>query len=613
MIAKYLTLLTFLAPVWVSASAAAYFSAVPSDDRFPSNLSTSNVAGVTPLEQCYKHGFTKDGWTVEAVESGSYAFVCPSYTGSGSELDSRLTTSSFNVEEKGAWLRWNAKSVLPGFREAYDVVVAVAGKPEEVVIANIDAEDSQWNTHLVSLDDFVGEEIVVSFVCRSVNKYMLAVKEIFAGVFAAPEWKIINTGSRYASASDGAYASGTITNIGGDALNAEIFCKVGGDVTASEPIGEWFTGETREYKFELPVALNEATVYSIGIKDNEGNESVLASSDVFASHFKRTLFVDEGTGMWCNNCPDGILELDRLKEEYGDNLIEVSCHTRDPLAMDAYWSDLKFYAVPYMMLNRNRQTVGGSSKYFSAEYLSPTIAEISLPGIVVAEENAVAMEGGVRFAEDFDNADGRYKIGYTVVADIFSPESKDYYQQNNLTFPRGCQYYILPSLIPPTLARFENVVVDDTYSFSGIEGSLPARIDAMVEYASSFTIALPEICREAEEVRVAAYVIDTESGCIMNAASSVVAFPNSVECVVDTDSRKLTLKISPSGACLVQGIAEDEQVELIVTDPQGRIFDSFRSTPGQLAGRVFSYPSGLAIIMASANGHSATAKHFSPN
>lgn len=601
-----------LAPVCFLASAATYFASTPTDDRFPANMTASNVSGVVPWEHGYKHGYTTGGWTVETVDGSSYSFVAPSHTESGSPVDSWLTTAPFIVESEDAWLRWKAKSVLPGFPECYDVVVTAFGE-EPVTVAGVSEENVRWQTHLVSLADFTGKEVRVSFVCRSCNRYMLAVKDIFAGVFDSVEWEIDNTTSRYAAIADGAIVRGSVTNTGADAGGAAIVCRVGDTETVIDSEGKWLTGTTREYNFDIPVALNESTAYSIGISC--GGEFVsLVSSEVFVSHFERILLVDEGTGMWCNNCPDGILELDRLKEEFGNNIIELSCHVYDPLAMPDYWGELKFYAVPYMMLNRNRDTMGSSSRNFSKEYNSPVMAGIRLPENVTSDGETVTLEGEVTFARDIDNAGGRYKVGYAVVADIFDPGSEEYYQQNNLTMPRACQYYILPTVIAPTLARFDNAVIEDSHAFCGVDGSIPENIIGMTGNQFTLTAALPEIASDAENVRVVAYVIDTASGMILNAAVCNVAITNGIgQTSSDSNGRGIILRILPSGRVDIDGVDDRCQVEVTVSDTQGKVYDRISGTASEIAGKEISFPSGISIVTAFSPCGTSVAKHISRN
>lgn len=606
-----LLIISLLAPMWISASAVTYFSANPRNGKLPANLHTENTGNASPSESVYKNGFTTDGWTVEAVDALSYAFVAPSHSGKGLAMDSRLTTDPFTVDSAEAWLRWSAKSMLPGFPETYCVTVTDISDGSSKIVAEISGEDSKWQTRLVPLTEFAGKEVTVSLICRSVDKYMLAVSEIYAGAFEESEWRIDNKSKRYAAFNEGATATGTVRNIGKPAEGVSIVCRSGDLELTQEISGVWGTDDILDYNFNLPVTLNCTTPYIIGVKDKEGNFTELTSSEVFTSHFVRNLVVDEGTGMWCNNCPNGILLLDNLKEEYGDNIIILSCHGgNDVLTLNDYWSNLKFYAVPYLMLNRNHDSARSDTKNFDKEYNSPTVAEITLPGSIVSGTGCVEVTANTRFAESIDNSDGRYKIGYTVIADIYRPDLL-YYQENNLTYPRAAQYYFLPSFIPPTLARFDNVVLSEECAFSGLEGSIPVEVVPMTLYGHSFSIQLPENAFEAENVRVAAYILDTATGLILNAASSLIELSASTPAVQDYPSgNRLSIIMTQGNRCIVNGIDGKQTVTVTVTDPSGRIFDNVTVSADALTEIPLKMPSGLAIISATtSDARATTLKH----
>lgn len=598
----------------INASAAAYFQAGPSGSKFPANMHTANTSGVIPDKNVYKNGYTIEGWTVDAADASSYAFVAPSHSGSATAMASSLTTDAFLVDSSDAWLRWNARSILPGFLETYDVVVNNLTDGNSVVVAGIADERHDWQTRLVSLEDFAGKEISVTFICKSVDKYMLAVKDIYAGTLDKQEFTINHVPQRYAARQEGSLAAGEITNVGAPVENASIICRIGESESAIDIVGMWNPGESMAYGFEIATALNESTEYSIGIKDNDGNYNQLLSTSVFSSHFVRNLLVDEGTGMWCNNCPGGILTLDKIKAEYGDNAIILSCHNRDPFALDNYWAELQFYAVPYMMLNRDRATAGSDTKNFNKAYLSPTIAEVTLPQYIgIGDDRTINVEIASRFAEALDNTNGRYKIGYTLSADIYSPDAP-YYQENNLTFPRYEQYYFLPSFIPPALARFDNVVLSEEYAFSGIEGSIPSHVEAMISYPTYVSVALPPLADNAEEVRFVAYIIDTTTGVIVNAASSVIGGSNGIkEISVLNPDNSLSISISGDHRCRVVGIDDHDIVTITVTDVSGRIIDRFEATGVSISERQLRLPTGVAIITAEAQGKTAVTKYVSFN
>ena len=602
-------IISLLAPMWITASAAGYFTANPKNGKLPSNLHTENSGAATPSQAVYKNGFTTVGWTVETVDASSYAFVAPSHSGKGLAMNSRLSTDPFTVESGDAWLRWSAKSMLPGFPEAYQVTVTDTANGTSVVVADITEEGFNWETRLISLKEFAGKEVTVTWVCRSIDKYMLAVRDIYAGVFDTDEWQIADSSKRYAAIDKGATATGTIRNIGGDAEGVTIVCRSGDLEMTQEVAGVWGTDITIDYNFELPVTLNETTPYTIGIKDKDGSFTELTAAEVFTSNFVRNLVVDEGTGMWCNNCPNGILILDNLKEEYGDNIIILSCHGgNDVFTLSDYWSNLKFYAVPYMMLNRNHDTARSDAKNFDKEYHTPTLAEIILPETITATGGTAEVAALTRFAEGADNADGRYRIGYTIIADIYSPDSL-YYQENNITYPRGEQYYFLSSFIPPTLARFDNVVLSEDYAFTGMEGSIPTDLAPMTDYGYSFSIEIPEKALTAENVRLAAYIIDTASGLIMNGASSPIELSAAVHAISDDPAGNgLSIIMKPGNRCIVNGIDGNKRVTVTVSDPAGRIFDTVSAEASTEI--PLKMPAGLAIVtVRTADGRCTTLKH----
>ncbi len=103
----------------------------------------------------------------------------------------------------------------------------------------------------------------------------------------------------------------------------------------------------------------------------------------------------------------------------------MSRHTPIPdrLECQEYWPGLKFYAVPYMMIDRNRQSAGELDNNFDRQLWTPVKAEIVPTSCDVTDYNA---EVGfkVRFADDTDNASDRYRIGYVVTCISFSDEVK---------------------------------------------------------------------------------------------------------------------------------------------------------------------------------------------
>lgn len=605
-IGRFLTAL--IAPVWLYAPAqSTFFEADFSSGKMPAGMEASNTGESLPEKDFYRHGFTADGWTVERVGAKGYAAVAPTRTIDSAELTAMLATPMFRVESEGAWLRWDARSMLPGFPEAYDVAVAADGSDNWDTVFSVEAENDVWQTRLLPLDEFAGREIRVAFISHGGSSYMLAVRDIFAGIPTAPEWSLSDTTPRFAAIGSDGTASGSLTNFGAPASDVTLICRSGEETEELHFPGIWPTGETRDFSFPIPLSLNESTRYSLTLLSADGQETELGDSEVFTSHFERTLLIDEGTGMWCNNCPDGILALDNLKREFGTQAAILSCHANDVLSCQDYWGNLGFYAVPYMKLNREKATAGSDASKFAPYYNTPTTAHIALKAERRNGSGTVSLLSTVRFAEQTDNNSGRYRIGYAVTADLFAPDSILWYQSNNISFPRGEQYYFLPTRIPSTLARFDNVVCEGATAFTGIEGSLPSEIPAMEPMTAVTQVELPEITGIAESVRIVAFIIDTETGLIENAACAELSGNAGIE-TAEIRHNDMTLRVSAYGKLDISGIAPEESVTVTAFSADGRTLWKKTDTSSSLNASVIPLPSGPVIVTATAGASSSRCK-----
>lgn len=233
--------------------------------------------------------------------------------------------------------------------------------------------------------------------------------------------------------------------------------------------------------------------------------------------FMRRHLVDRGTGIWCVNCPAGDIAVDQLLEQYGDRIVTVSTHVRDILGNQAYWDELDWYAVPYMMINRIKASEGENTNKFSRYLEQPTSFGIRIDEIPAPQGRTLEMTAHVFVSEAIDNSGGRYRLGYVLTGDFHNPTNRAFEQKNNCSHPTYGPYYYLPSSIPPELMYYEDVTLTSDYAFSGIEGSLPASLEPGKDYEVRWQAEVPELLSEAAKARVVAYVLDTTTGEVMNA------------------------------------------------------------------------------------------------
>lgn len=517
-----------LAPAWIAMPAQTLFSADFSTGSLPAEISVANETGVYPASDAYKNGYTRNGWMVAQVNRNGYAAVSPTYNGEGKEVRNILSLPALTITE-GCWLRWRACSVYPDFPDSYSVTVTETSTGETATITGIEMESSRWATRLADLSDFAGKEVTVSFKCDSKNGYLLALDDIYVGNLNVTSVISKNNTPRYFGA-DGltsqeeAEISMTLTNTGMPLEGAHLRWTdaEGNTIYGDDLPSVWPSASVINVKATAPATLQQKSTVTLSIINADGNELEAGKAEYFVSDFARRHIVDEATGMWCNNCPDGTRLIESLTDEFGESMIPLVTHQNDVLENADYWDRLKFYALPYFKLDRIQGTSFRDDRYFSNYYDLPVRFGLRTAGLETSGDGVLTATVTIEASPDIENSDDRYRLGYVVTADFMNGEK--FYQSNNATSPSAGAYFFLPSTIGSGLVRFHNVTLTSEYAFSGMEGSIPANIgDGSAAF--TFSIDRPELLTEWEGAHLNAYVIDTTTGQIENATSWRIGDP----------------------------------------------------------------------------------------
>lgn len=609
--------LLLLMPAWISMPAQALFSADFQSGTLPAGVTAKNEGSV-PASNCYRHGYTTAGWTVDRVGTKGYAAVSPTFTLDGSPTRNVLTLPAVTPGEN-AILRFSAISVYADFPDCLTVELYYPSTEERVMAMTIDNLGSEWTPYLLSLPS-AGEEVEISLVTGEKPGYLAAVDDIFVGVPETPMYSVVSRPVTFFGKNDlqdvdgregKAALSCTLFNAGSEDEGAE-FRWMAGDATLSTDVSAEVisTGETFIVKGLLPVVLDEPLEYKLCTGDGE-NETVLLSGTVSASDYRRCLLVDEGTGMWCNNCPEGSLNLTELRNTFGKGVITLVTHVDDPLANPDYWSSLKFYAIPYFKLNRIAASAFSSLRNFPDYYWEPTKFGIEFTGAGLPEDGSGKLNVGVRVsvAEDMDVAEDAYGIGYVVTGN-FSGEP-DYYQKNNSTRATAGVYYYLPTNIPSPLVKFHDVTLTSENSFSPAV-MIPAGTgnDGCELYLN---IERPELLPVWETGNLTAYIIEKSTGKVMNAVQKPIAEllrPDSGINGLPSAESALDLRGETDGTVMLTS-SEDGEVLLEVISIDGRVLmsDKVKLDAGERY-RVRPETSGWALVRAISAKGTAVCKIF---
>lgn len=264
-----------------------------------------------------------------------------------------------------------------------------------------------------------------------------------------------------------------------------------------------------------------------------------------ANGFKRVHLMEEGTGTWCQWCPAGIVMMDNLAKNYPEDYALVGVHYNDAMQVTSTAPVIAMFggSYPNSYIDRSvnimptMSTVNQTLKAFT-EYYREIPALVGFPSIkgVKTEDGKLKVNTDVQFALDLRGA-SRYRLSYYIVEDGVGP----YEQQNGFaggeSGPMGG--WESKGLYVSTL--FNDVARYLEGGMEGVQGSIPGSVKQGESY--SYEVELPLTNVTKDKVRVVAFVVDTTTGTVVNAAQKEVDLTESgVEEIADASSSEILSK-----------------------------------------------------------------------
>ena len=264
-----------------------------------------------------------------------------------------------------------------------------------------------------------------------------------------------------------------------------------------------------------------------------------------ANGFKRVHLMEEGTGTWCQWCPAGIVMMDNLAKNYPEDYALVGVHYNDAMQVPSTAPVIAMFggSYPNSYIDRSvnimptMASVNQTLKAFT-EYYREIPALVGFPSIkgVKTEDGKLKVNTDVQFALDLRGA-SRYRLSYYIVEDGVGP----YEQQNGFaggeSGPMGG--WESKGLYVSTL--FNDVARYLEGGMEGVQGSIPGSVKQGESY--SYEVELPLTNVTKDKVRVVAFVVDTTTGTVVNAAQKEVDLTESgVEEIADASSSEILSK-----------------------------------------------------------------------
>lgn len=279
-----------------------------------------------------------------------------------------------------------------------------------------------------------------------------------------------------------------------------------------------------EYGLEIPVTVNVTSVN--GVDDTDPSNNVKSSSTVCLDKtmgFQRRFVMEEGTGLWCSNCPRGLGTMEYMNKKYPDTFIGIGIHQGDPMQIDselypghAYTEHTTLIGTyPNGRYNRN-DSYGNSINDFGSHvegiYKSitamPAVADISAEIYFTDEEKTeINVETKTQFALDTENP---YRIALVLTENNVGP----YVQQNGYA-GAGMDCGGWESLPVKAVCKF-NEVARYIDAHGGTYNSLPTDKKAKTQYAYNSLLPTAPL-KSLDDFDVVAMIINGKTGLIENA------------------------------------------------------------------------------------------------
>lgn len=332
-------------------------------------------------------------------------------------------------------------------------------------------------------------------------------------------------------------ASFRVRNVGAnDIANIGYTCTVGEKYTVekvytpdtpikfSEAIDIPVSLVCEEYGLEVPVTLTVTSVN--GVEDSDPANNVQARSVICldaSMGFTRRFVMEEGTGLWCVNCPRGLGTMKYMSERYPDTFVGIGIHYRDPMQISSDKYAGHSYSEHLTMLggypngryNRN-DTYGNSINDFGSHVESIYKQIVSMPAVadISAEiyfndesKTEINVETKTQFALD---TSAPFRIALVLLENNLGP-----YKQQNGYAGVGFDCGGWESMPNEAEYIFDEVARYIDY-FNGAYSSLPEDKKAKTYYSYSSLLPTAPL-KSLDDFDVVAMLINGKTGVVENA------------------------------------------------------------------------------------------------
>ena len=256
-------------------------------------------------------------------------------------------------------------------------------------------------------------------------------------------------------------------------------------------------------------------IVSINGKDDAyaPNSELVLGLNVKNSLPIQRIIVEEGTGTWCPNCPRGLVAVHKASEAFPDRFIGIAVHRQDAMETNSY-AELQFDGYPSSYINRNlKSSIDPSFDAFKTA-VNNVSERVPVMGVEAnaeytdATKSKISVEALTTFVSEHKGID--YRLSFVLLEDGV----KGYTQANNYA-GGSVEMGGFEKLPNPATIDMDHVARMN-YSYNGIEGSIPADVEADQTTTYKTTLDVPSTIQNPDNCDLVVLVLDANTGKIEN-------------------------------------------------------------------------------------------------
>lgn len=237
--------------------------------------------------------------------------------------------------------------------------------------------------------------------------------------------------------------------------------------------------------------------------------------------FPRNIVIEEFTGTWCPNCPQGIVTMEKLRETYTDgSVIPIAIHNNDAMVAQTYSTIENKYATvfPSAVLNRTQYATiyppTTCIEEIEALKACPTTAQVTATANFTDDLKNIVFKTKTTFTFDETEANNNYSLAFGVIEDNVGP----YEQLSNFT-PSGYGKLDGWNYNTSKVKMYFNDVARQYNAASKSSGAIPENVEAGKEYEYEYTMAFRATTQIQDHANLYAvvYLLNRKTGSVINA------------------------------------------------------------------------------------------------